>query len=155
SRAYRWAITRWSSQLPVRIATRATFRFNPSHESDHHPGQSFSPTGVAPTVYLASAKLTVAAFSSQTITATLPPAVAPGTYRLLVVNSSSQSATFDVTLATVGPMGPQGPPGVQGLPGIAMPYRCAGSTRPPRTEPRLFLVFLVQLQARQCAAYQQ
>lgn len=109
---------------------------NPATNQIAITGQTFSPTGVAPTVYLASAKLTVAAFSNQTITATLPSGGAPGTYRLLVANSTGQAATFDVTFGTVGPMGPpgvQGPPGAAGTPGSQGLQGVQGPPGPPGT----------------------
>ena len=80
-------------------------------------GQNFSPTGLAPTVYFATTRLTLSSFSNQAITAMLPTGFAPGSYNLAVVNSNAQAVTFAVTLGAVGPMGPQGPPGVQGPPG--------------------------------------
>lgn len=93
-------------------------------------GQNFSPSGLAPTVYFASTKLSVVSFSNQTITATLPTGFAPGTYRLAVVNSSGQSAIFDVTLGAVGPMGPPGVQGPQGPQGSQGPQGAAGQQGP-------------------------
>jgi hypothetical protein len=81
-------------------------------------GQNFSPSGLAPKVSLANIQLTLVSFTNQSITATLP-ALAAGTYSLVIVSSNGQTATLAVTLGAAGPMGPQGPPGVQGPPGPA------------------------------------
>lgn len=97
-------------------------------------GQNFSPSGLAPTVYFATTQLVLVSFANQSITATLPTGFAAATYGLVIVNSNSQAATFDVTLGAAGPMGPQGLPGVQGpagTQGVQGPPGPMGPTGPP------------------------
>ena len=72
-------------------------------------------------VYLSGIPLGNVAVGSggATLTASLPPGVLPGSYRVFVVqgNGKTQNATFDVTLGSAGPegpVGPVGPPGPQG-----------------------------------------
>src|SRR5215472_5457646 len=89
-------------------------------------GNNFSPTGTAPTVDLASTRLTLVSFTNTQITASFPVVFVAGTYALRVVNSSSQAATFDVTLGAAGPMGPPGPQGVQGTQGPQGPQGIQG-----------------------------
>ena len=79
-------------------------------------GQNFSPSGLAPKVSLDNTQLTLVSFTNQSITATLP-ALAAGTYSLVIVNSNNQTATFAVTLGAAGPAGVQGPPGPAGVQG--------------------------------------
>src|SRR5688500_10174216 len=79
-------------------------------------------------VYLAGIPLgnVVVGSGGQTLTASLPPGVLPGSYRVFVIqgNGKPQNATFDVTLGSTGaegPAGPPGPPGPQGEPGLPGP----------------------------------
>ncbi|HXI44055.1 MAG TPA: collagen-like protein, partial [Bryobacteraceae bacterium] len=94
-------------------------------------GQNFSPSGLAPAVYFATTKLTLVAFSNQQIKATLPAGFVAATYSLIVVNSSSQAATFDVTLGAVGPSGPPGAQGPQGIRGLQGAQGATGPAGPP------------------------
>jgi hypothetical protein len=100
-------------------------------------GENFEP-GAA--VYLAGIPLgnVVVGSGGQTLTASLPAGVLPGSYRVFVIqgNGKPQNATFDVTLGATGPegvAGPPGPPGPQGDPG---PQGETGATGPqgPRGE---------------------
>src|SRR5690348_10714523 len=69
-------------------------------------GLDFDPSGVAPSVTLGTTTLTLVSFSPGQITANLPAGLAPGTYRLTIINSNSQATLFNVTLGAAGPMGP-------------------------------------------------
>ena len=83
-------------------------------------------------VYLAGVPLekVVVGSGGQTLTASLPPGVLPGSYRIFVVqgNGKPQNATFDVTLGSTGPEGPAGPPGPPGSRGETGPI---GPQGPP------------------------
>ena len=84
------------------------------------------------TVYLAGVPLekVVVGSGGQTLTASLPPGVLPGSYRIFVVqgNGKTQNATFDVTLGSTGPEGPTGPPGPPGPQGPIGPQGPTGAT---------------------------
>jgi hypothetical protein len=83
-------------------------------------GNNLSPSGLAPTVVFAHKALALVSFTNQKLVATLPAGFSAGSYSLTVTNGKSQSASFSVTLGTVGPQGPvglQGPPGPQGTQG--------------------------------------
>jgi hypothetical protein len=82
-------------------------------------GNNFSPSGLAPTVVFAHTPLVLASFTNEKAVAQLPTGFGAGTYSLTVMNSSSQSAAFSVTLGAVGPTGPSGPTGPQGITGPA------------------------------------
>lgn len=95
-------------------------------------GENFEP-GAA--VYLAGIPLgdVVVASDGQTLTASLPPGVLPGSYRVFLVqgNGKTQNAMFDLTLGSTGPegpAGPQGPRGPQGEPGAQGPQGPQGPT---------------------------
>lgn len=95
-------------------------------------GENFEP-GAA--VYLAGIPLGDVAVGSggQTLTASLPRGVLPGSYRVFVVqgNGKPQNATFDLTLGSTGaegPVGPPGPPGPQGETGAMGPVGPRGAT---------------------------
>lgn len=88
-------------------------------------------------VYLSGIPLekVVVGSGGQTLTASLPPGVLPGSYRIFVVqgNGKTQNATFDVTLGSTGPegvAGPPGPPGPQGETGPMGPQGAPGATGP-------------------------
>ena len=85
-------------------------------------------------VYLAGVPLekVVVGSGGQTLTASLPPGVLPGSYRIFVVqgNGKTQNATFDVTLGSTGPEGPAGPPGPPGPQGETGPIGPQGPTGP-------------------------
>ena len=91
-------------------------------------------------VYLAGIPLgnVVVGSGGQTLTASLPPGVLPGSYRVFVIqgNGKPQNATFDVTLGSTGaegpagPPGPPGPPGEPGLPGPQGEPGAIGATGP-------------------------
>src|SRR5688500_19559478 len=79
-------------------------------------------------VYLSGVPLgnVVVGSGGETLTASLPAGVLPGSYRVFVIqgNGKPQNATFDVTLGSTGaegPAGPPGPPGPQGEPGLPGP----------------------------------
>src|SRR5688572_11496815 len=89
-------------------------------------------------VYLAGIPLgnVVVGSGGQTLTASLPPGVLPGSYRVFVVqgNGKTQNATFDVTLGSTGaegPAGPPGPPGPQGERGPQGPMGMQGPQGAP------------------------
>ena len=94
-------------------------------------GQNLSPSGLAPTVAFAHTGLSLLSFTNRSIVAKLPSGLAPGSYSLTVTNSSSETATFSVTIGAVGPTGPQGPPGPQGLQGSSGATGSNGSQGPP------------------------
>ena len=101
-------------------------------------GENFEPGAV---VYLAGIPLgdVVVGPGGQTLTASLPPGVLPGSYRVFVVhgNGKTQNATFDLTLGSTGPEGPTGPTGPrgpQGEPGLPGPQGETGAMGP--TGPR-------------------
>ncbi len=69
-------------------------------------------------------EMPVSTVTGTQATATLPPALAPGTYLLILFQpATGKAGTFDVTIGAVGPQGPagadgnQGPPGPPGIPG--------------------------------------
>lgn len=94
-------------------------------------GNSFSPTGLAPTVVFAHTSLSLASFTNHSAVAKLPAGFAAGSYSLTVTNSNIQTATSTVTLGAVGPVGPQGPAGPQGPQGPAGATGPQGPTGPP------------------------
>ncbi len=68
--------------------------------------------------------------------ATLPPGIPPGTYLLIVYQSSTAKvATFDVTIGAVGPAGAAGAAGADGAPGPPGPPGPQGPPGPPGTVP--------------------
>ena len=88
-------------------------------------------------VYLSGIPLekVVVGSGGQTLTASLPPGVLPGSYRIFVVqgHGKTQNATFDVTLGSTGPegvAGPPGPPGPRGETGPIGPQGPPGATGP-------------------------
>src|SRR5687767_4723851 len=92
-------------------------------------------------VYLAGIPLgnVVVGSGGTTLTASLPPGVLPGSYRVFVVqgNGKTQNATFDLTLGATGPegpAGPPGPPGPQGPQGETGPQGMIGAQGPQGIE---------------------
>jgi hypothetical protein len=68
-------------------------------------------------------------FTDHSAVAQLPTGFAAGSYSLTVTNSDSQTATFSVSLGSVGPAGPagrQGPTGATGPTGPTGPQGPAG-----------------------------
>ena len=99
---------------PVIIATAAA---DPAQTTLFLSGVNFEPGAI---VYLAGIPLANVVVSSDghTLTASLPPGVLPGSYRVFVVqDGTTKYATFDVTLGSTGPEGAAGPPGPPGPPG--------------------------------------
>jgi hypothetical protein len=90
-------------------------------------GANFSPAGLAPKVVFSTTTLTLVSFTDHSAVAQLPTGFAAGSYSLTVANSDSQTATFSVTLGSVGPAGPAGP---QGLTGAAGPTGATGPQGP-------------------------
>lgn len=91
----------------------------------------------APLVSFNGIPLTVNSYAAgatnQTINATLPGALAAGSYLLTVTAGNNQSAQADVAYGAVGPqgaMGPQGPQGLTGATGPQGPQGPAGSQGP-------------------------
>ena len=82
-------------------------------------------------VYLAGVPLgdVVVGSGGATLTASLPPGLLAGSYRVFVIqgNGTTKNATFDVTLGATGPEGPIGP---IGPPGASGPRGETGSTGP-------------------------
>ena len=89
-------------------------------------------TAVPPTISLALTQMTVTAASATSVTATLPGALAAGTYLLGLVRSDQEVAVFHLTIGAIGPAGPAGSPGpaggagADGAPGPAGPVGPAG-----------------------------
>jgi hypothetical protein len=102
-------------------------------------------------VYLAGVPLSDVAVANAgtTLTASLPPDVLPGSYRIFLIQSKRDdkprngrwwhddddrdrdvTATFDVTLGAVGPQGEAGPPGPPGDMGPMGPQGPTGPTGP-------------------------
>src|SRR5438132_2142831 len=77
-------------------------------------GQGFKPSTVAPTVSFNATTLTLISSTNSTVTVGLPPSTVPGTYQLVVTNSTGAFFLFNVTYGAVGPQGPIGPQGTQG-----------------------------------------
>ena len=100
-------------------------------------GQNFGNT--TPLVQLGPISLTLAQpTTATTIIANLPADLTPGSYELLVSfgNSTTQEASFDVTIGAAGPpgppgaTGPAGPAGAAGATGPAGPAGAIGATGP-------------------------
>lgn len=70
-----------------------------------------------PSVSLAATTLAVTASSQTSVTVTLPPALAAGTYLLMLTRNDGEIAVFYPTVGAVGPQGLQGPAGPIGTPG--------------------------------------
>jgi hypothetical protein len=85
-----------------------------------------------PEVTLAGIPLSVLRFDRDRILAALPPRLAPGSYELRVRRGpgAKRSATFEITIGTVGPSGPQGPRGDQGPRGNPGPVGETGPAGP-------------------------
>jgi hypothetical protein len=87
-----------------------------------------------PRVSLAGADLQVESSSDTRIVAALPKGIAPGTYRLIVTNTSNtNSGSFDASLGqggatgATGPAGPAGPTGAKGATGAEGPVGPQGA----------------------------
>lgn len=86
--------------------------------------------GATPTVTLGDLALGgVQVGAGGTSLSALMPALAPGSYRLVVArgNGAAQSDDFDLAVGVTGPTGPQGPAG---------PVGPVGPAGPPRDRPR-------------------
>src|SRR5438876_1508377 len=68
--------------------------------------------------------------AAQTITATLPAGLKPGTYLLAIYKSDIPFAWADVPIGAQGPVGPPGPKGDKGDPGATGPQGPAGPQGP-------------------------
>lgn len=117
----------WSTTTPVIFATVIN---NSTHQISI-TGNSFSPAGAAPTVALDNTILTLVSFTNNTVSANMLTGLKAGSYRISLTNSSSQTASFTVTIGAVGPAGPQGPMGPQGPTGAQGPAGPAGLQGPP------------------------
>src|ERR1017187_10497750 len=84
-------------------------------------GQSFSPTGLAPTIYVETTLLPLTSFTNQSAVGSLPSGLNSSSYRLVVTNSRGLSGTFNFTVGRVGPPRPQAPVGPQGPAGSKGP----------------------------------
>jgi hypothetical protein len=96
-------------------------------------GTGFKPAASAPTVTLDNLSLTLVSSTNLAVVAKVPTSLAPGSYLLTVMNSASQSATFNVTVGAVGPAGatgPAGPKGATGATGQAGPRGATGPAGP-------------------------
>src|SRR5579863_7910224 len=84
----------------------------------------------APTVKLDGTLLAVASFTNTSLTATVPPNLAAGSYELDITRSDPppQTGSFIVTVGAAGPVGPPGPQGATGAPG---PIGLTGATGLP------------------------
>jgi hypothetical protein len=66
-------------------------------------GSNFSPAGVAPTVAVESATLTLVSFTNQSAAVVLPAGWAPGSYLLAVTNSNHETGVYRMTLESAPP----------------------------------------------------
>jgi collagen triple helix repeat protein len=77
-------------------------------------------------------ELPVTSVTGSTSTATLPAAIAPGTYLFVALQpATGKFGTFDLSIGAVGPQGPAGDPGTPGAPGPAGPPGTDGAPGPP------------------------
>jgi microcystin-dependent protein len=101
-------------------------------------GSNFSDGVEEPLVTLGTDSLDVddALWSDTEIVATLPFAVSPGDYLMVVTNHDDEDGAYDLTIGAVGPQGPQGetgpegPQGPQGEQGEIGPQGPQGETGP-------------------------
>jgi hypothetical protein len=107
----------WGATAPAIVSTVV----NTSTKEITVSGTDFQPAKTAPRVTLDNVALVLVSSTNQTVVAKLPTSLAAGSYLLSLTNSSSQTATFTVTLGAVGPAGPQGPKGATGAAGATGP----------------------------------
>ena len=93
-------------------------------------GSGFEPSRYAPTLRFNGALVSVTSFTNAQIIAKLPAGTSPGTFNLIVTNSSGNSTGFDMTYGAAGPQGPQGPAGPAGAAGAVGPRGSTGATGP-------------------------
>jgi Collagen triple helix repeat (20 copies)/IPT/TIG domain len=93
-------------------------------------GSNFVPGKAKPTVLFNGAALTVTSSTNTQIVATLPSGITPGTFNLMVTNSSGNSVDFDMSYGAIGPQGLAGPAGPTGAQGPVGPTGPAGPTGP-------------------------
>ena len=92
-------------------------------------GQNFMPGFSEPIATLDNVPLPLVSVTNQTLVATMPTNLGPGSYLLIVTNSSSQSNSFTVNVGAVGPTGPAGPGHGRGGTGGAADGGCDGTAR--------------------------
>jgi hypothetical protein len=88
----------WSATTPVIESALVNISTNQITVT----GNDFEPAGTAPTMSLATKSLILVSSANHKVVANLPSDVPAGSYRLSLTNSSSQAATFTVTIGTVG-----------------------------------------------------
>ena len=82
-----------------------------------------------PVVTLDDRPLTVVTFGDRLVVAEVPADVSPGSYKLLLTNTTTRKkGSFITTIGAVGPQGPAGPQGLMGLPGAPGPRGEPGAT---------------------------
>ncbi len=121
-----FAALAWSASPPVIYSTV----LNAANSQITINGANFSPSGLPPAVTFANSPLSLVSFGKRTIVAQLPSGFSPGSYSLVVTNSSNLTGNFTVTLGAVGTPGPAGPMGPQGPTGATGPQGPGGPAGP-------------------------
>ncbi len=92
---------------------------------------------VTPTVFLGPTPLFVLSFTETVVYASVPAAVAPGSYTLMLTaggHNGGSSAPFEAAIGAVGPPGPTGPAGPTGPMGLPGTPGSAGAQGPAGTQ---------------------
>jgi hypothetical protein len=121
--------TAWAQKIaiPQIVSASQLFATNPTQLQIE--GSGFG--SLRPTVVLGGTPLFLLSFTDTMVFASVPVAVPPGTYTLVLTSGdpkSGSSAPFDVAIGAVGPAGATGPAGPQGPAGPMGPAGAAGAS---------------------------
>ena len=117
--------------IPVLTVSESTVSYGTNQVTI--TGSSSEPVKKTPTVLMAGGALTIVSYTNTQIVATLPKAIAAGTYGIVVTNGIGELFPFVITYGATGPQGPAGAPGPAGQPGSAGPAGPTGPAGPQGT----------------------